>query len=185
MTDKNRKIAVIVVVCLQMIFFAVWYAAESDVFEKPEKQIMVKTVSYDPRDLLRGQYIRLNYSFSNASGRWDRDLNRRVHPDWANEVNDSKNYSRKKKEVWVVLHEEDGFYEPKTAYYEQPNKLNAGEVVIRGVMKYRNIRFGIERYFVPEGTKEPRSSDTTVQLNLYEDGRVRINKVFVKGEEWP
>jgi len=186
MDNKTRKMAVIIIVIVQMLFFVGWYAVESDVFEKPIGTIMVKTEPFDPRDLLRGQYIRLNYGFGNVRGRWDKDLKRTVYDDWASglNLNDYK-YNRKKKEVWVVLHEVYGFYEPKSASYEMPENVPSGDVVIRGIKRYRGINYGIERYFVPEGTREPRRSDTTVELNVYKKGRVRINKVFVEGKQWP
>jgi len=185
MINKNRTIAVLIVVILQMIFFTGWYAKESDVFKAPVKTIMVKTQSYDPRDLLSGQYIRLNYSFSRASGSWDRELKKSVYPEWLEGISNYSRETRNKKEVWIVLHEIDGFYEPKSSSFEMPEALLEGEVVIRGKRDRGSIKYGIERYFVPEGTKEPNREDAAVELNIYDGGLTRISKVYVNEKEWP
>lgn len=185
MTKQSRIIAVIVIVFLQMIFFAGWYASEQDVFKKPIQKILVKTESYDPRDLLSGQYIRLAYSFTNTWGRWDPQAKATINPEWAKEINNYSVSTKNKKEIWVVLHQVSGFYEPKIASYDKPENLSEGEVAIRGKKDNGRITYGIEKFFVPEGTKEPKREDTTVELNVYDKGIVRINKVYVSGKEWP
>lgn len=189
MTDKLRTKLVIVVVFLQMLFFAGWYMSEAGAFDKPVATIMVKTVAYDPRDLLSGQYIRINYEFSNGGARWNSELKKAVSPDWAKNVEEVLKYNAKvdadKQNIWVVLREAGGFYEPKTASFVKPENLAAGEVAIVGRPDRFRIIYGIEKYFVPEGTKEPERNDTTVRLKVYESGKVRIDQVFVKGKEWP
>lgn len=186
MTEKLRTQLVIVVVILQMLFFAGWYLIEAQAFSKPIAKIMVKTMAYDPRDLLSGQYIRLQYSFTNTPGRWDNELKKRVEPEWISDIKNKYGRIKRHTDLWVVLHEVNGFYEPKSASFEQPINLTNGEVVIKGHTKrYTSIEYGIEKYFVPEGTKEPNRDDTTVELDVYKGGKVRISKVFVKGKVWP
>ncbi|MEZ5690804.1 MAG: GDYXXLXY domain-containing protein [Rickettsiales bacterium] len=189
MTRTLRTKLVIGVVILQMVFFAGWYMSEAGAFDKPVATIMVKTVAYDPRDLLSGQYIRLNYEFTNGGGRWNSELKKMVNPDWAKNVKEILTYDARvdtdKQNIWVVLREVDGFYEPKTASFTKPENLADGEVVIMGHPDRWRIMYGIEKYFVPEGTKEPDRNDTTVRLKIYESGKVRIDQVFVKGKEWP
>lgn len=60
-----------------------------------------------------------------------------------------------------------------------------GDVLIKGRRAGRRlIEYGIEKYFVPEGTEEPNRNDTIVELDIYEGGKSRIHKVFVDGKEW-
>ena len=181
MTNKIRIRLVFVVIILQLSFFAGWYAIESGVLKTPVTTIMVKTQSYGPRDLLSGQYIRLTYSFSTIIGLWDSAKKKTIYPEWAEGLNVHYKY---KKEIWVILHEIDGFYEPKAASYNKPSNLREGEVAIRGIIRNISIKYGIERYFVPEGTPEPERDDTTVRINIYENGATRIDQVFVDGKEW-
>lgn len=182
MTNKIRTKAVVIIVILQMAFFAGWYAIESGILKTPITKIMVRTQPYDPRDLLSGQYISLNYSFSTINGLWNDELKRVIQPEWADGFN---SYSNNKNNIWVVLHEVNGFYEPKSISYDKPINLLTREVAIKGTIRGNRIQYGIERYFVPEGTKEPNREDTTVELGIYENGTAHINQVFVNGKNWP
>jgi uncharacterized membrane-anchored protein len=47
------------------------------------------------------------------------------------------------------------------------------------------FRFGIDRYFVPEGTPTPDRRDITVRLRIDKDGGARIEQVYVHDEPWP
>lgn len=181
MKKRSRIIAITVVVVLQIVFFAVWYGVESDVFAKPTQKILVKSQPLDPRDLLSGQYIRLTYNFSTLWGTWDPEKKETVRPAWAAQLNGDA------KGIWMVLHEVDGFYEPKIALSEKPTDISVGEVVIKGRKDHNNrINYDIERYFVPEGTPNPRQEEAiTVELNIYGNGLAKINKVYVSGKEWP
>ncbi len=183
--DNIRAKLVAGVVILQMIFFAGWYINESNnnpIIEKasqimgnPEPkvtQIMVKTMPSDPRDLISGQYIRLRYSFSNLNKFWYEQLQQ-----------ESDNLKRKN--VWVVLNEVNGFYEFKAAFNVKPTSIPVGDVLIKGTMRGPNVKYGIEKYFVPEGTPEPNRSALTVKLDVYENGKVRISQAFLGNKEWP
>lgn len=178
MTKTIRTMGVIFVVLVQMGFFIAWYSNESGAFEKPLTKIMVRTVPYDPRDFLSGQYLRLSYSFSRPFDEKGKTLA------WGKEVSKVS----PKTPVWLVLHEVSRFYEPKKASLKRPQVLKAGEVLIKGHVLSswnREIIYGLEKYFVPEGTKEPDPKATTVELSIYKGGRARIHKVFVNGKEWP
>lgn len=180
--NKKAKLVLIVVI-IQMAFFATWYSYESGAFSKPIATIKVKTIAYDPRDLLSGQYIRINYEFSRPDGRWDRELKKTIKPEWA-----EQNYYARNSILWLVLQKnpESDTYEPKGLYDSKPTNTKNGEYVIKGLYKRHNfIEYGIEKYFVPEGTKEPNRNDTIVELDVYNGGKVRINQVLVNGKIWP
>lgn len=131
--------------------------------------ILVKVVPIDPRDLLRGQYMRLGYEFSRLSGQWVR--NQEVSPSSAI--------------VWVVLHSEGKFHVPKEFRQQRPQNLGPEEVALCGHIEGGRITFGIESYFVPEGTETPNWNDLTVRLRVGEDGRPRIEQVYLSGVPWP
>ena len=200
MTENIRKKLVIAVICAHMLFFAVWYAMEADMFDRPVATIKVKTVAYDPRDLLSGQYIRIAYTFSRVRTVYNsKTKTYDVSDEWAKNVMLSEKNSNSKRrryhapklrdatDIWVILHEaEDGFYEPKDAYYSKPDNLKDGEILLKGRANgWRGIEYGIEKYFVPEGTREPARDKTHVMLDVYEQGKVRINQVLVDGKAWP
>lgn len=185
MTERLRTILISSLVIGHMLFFSLWYASESQQFYQPVVKIMVNAVPVDPRDLLSGQYIRIEYAFSRVPNRVPES---RVPFGWAGRIWDgTRSSSKVNKTVWVVLHAVEGFYEPKDAFFTKPKALKEGEVVIKGrIMNRRGrITYGIEKYFVPERTKEPNRADTKIELEVYETGSVRISKVYVKGELWP
>ena len=181
MNNIHQK-SLIVVVILQMLFFAGWYSYESGQFATPVQTIKVKPLPRDPRDFISGQYLRLQYSFTRAWGRYDPKLKKQVYPEW---LGTEIAGSYKNQDIWLVLHDVDGFYEPKKAYTTKPLKLAEGEVVIKGRQKRHTIKYGIERFYVPEGTPEPSRNEMVVELNLYENGKVRIKQAYVNDELWP
>ncbi len=155
---------------LQVLFFAAWSGREAmRLREGSGESILVRTAPVDPRDLLSGQYILLSYEFSNP-GRWRA----------AREADFGDGEA-----VWVVLAPAGEFHTPARAQRARPEGLRAGEVAIRGAMERWRARFGVERYFVPEGTPTPSQSDITVRLRVGNDGAARIERVYVKGQPWP
>jgi uncharacterized membrane-anchored protein/uncharacterized membrane protein len=96
------------------------------------EQIKLEIVPLDPRSLLQGDYVILNYSISRI------------------EVPDLPDYSEK---VRVVLQvNQKGLHEFKQIYREGMD-LAEDEVVINGVVVgSERVEYGIENYFVPEGT---------------------------------
>ena len=154
-------------VLLQVLFFTGWAAVEQRRHAVGDL-ILVKMAPVDPRDLLSGQYFALSYEFSRMPG--FRDLAR-----------DPKEGET----VWAVLRREGIFHVP--SYYEsvQPLDLGPGEVAIVGRRQGWRTVYGVEKFFVPEGTPSPAWADTTVRLRLSADGQVRIHEVLVKGVPWP
>jgi len=167
--DMYRQRIAMMIVTFHVVFFAGWYMQEADVFEKPIATIKVQTVAYDPRDLLSGQFIRLNFDFNILSDQ------------------DSRN-SGTDKEIWAVLEDNNGLYQLQRHSDYRPNQLKDTNVVIKGYLsKFQNNRaiFGIEKYFVPEGTPEPDREATVVELDIYKSGKARIKQVYVDGIAWP
>src|SRR6266513_149736 len=87
---------------VQLLFFAGWTVREQ-VRAASGPSILVKVVPVDPRDLLRGQYLRLAYEFSRP---WDSTGARLQLPGDA--------------PVWVVLRREGQFHVPKHLSLERP-----------------------------------------------------------------
>jgi len=152
---------------VQLLFFAGWTVREQ-VRAASGPSILVKVVPVDPRDLLRGQYLRLAYEFSRP---WDSTGARLQLPGDA--------------PVWVVLRREGQFHVPKHLSLERPATLDSDEVALRGRARGGRYVFGVEQYFVPEGTPTPAVSDLTVRLRVGPSGTARIEQVYVRGAAWP
>ncbi|HLY74602.1 MAG TPA: GDYXXLXY domain-containing protein [Planctomycetota bacterium] len=154
-------------VLAQVLFFAAWAAVEQRRHTVGDS-ILVRTMPVDPRDLLSGQYQALSYEFSRPMTL--RDLGR--------DPNEGES-------VWVVLRPEGDFYVPDHAESNRPFDLSSGQVAIVGRRERWRTMFGVEKYFVPEGTETPSQRDITVRLRVNADGLARIQEVLVRGKPWP
>jgi len=152
---------------VQLLFFAGWTVREH-VRAASGPSILVKVVPVDPRDLLRGQYLNLGYEFSRP---WDSTAARLRIPNGT--------------PVWVVLRREGPFHVPKRLSLERPATLDSDAVALQGRARSGRYVFGVEQYFVPEGTATPAVSDLTVRLRVGATGVPRIEQVYVRGAAWP
>lgn len=154
-------------VLAQVLFFAGWAAVEQRRHTVGDT-ILVRTAPVDPRDLLSGQYMALSYEFSRMPG-----------------FNDLGREAKDGEPVWVLLRKEGEYFVPSASYSERPMDVMRGQVAIVGRHERGRTLFGIEKYFVQEGTETPAQRDTTVRLRVSADGQVRIEQVLVKGQPWP
>jgi uncharacterized membrane-anchored protein len=154
---------------IQLVFFVGWAAVEeARLGEGVGTSVLVRVRPVDPRDLLRGQFMRLAYEFS-----------------WPDSSFVTSTLPSAGMTVWVVLRPEGEFHVPARAVIERPELLAPGEVVLQGRVAPGRFLFGIERYFVPEGTETPDWQDLTVRLRVGRDGRPRIEQVYLAGVPWP
>lgn len=108
------------------------------------QDIVVQTSRVDPRDLMRGDYVILSYEFSNIAQSIVKGA--------------TENYSG---DVYVAVKQgTDGLWHMTRASVTAFDDLNDGEVQIKGETTHPfwqpadsdiRLRFGIERYYVPEG----------------------------------
>lgn len=129
----KRRIYLCAVFLAQAAFLAglLWYALLP--FGPDAVEIVVRTEPIDPRDYFRGDYVILNYEFSRG-------------PE-----------SDKSGTVYAILEQEDGSHLWKLAGWSdtlpERNRPGAKQVAIRGNgMPGIQIRYGIEKFFVEEGT---------------------------------
>ncbi len=156
-------------IVLQAVFFVVWAQTEEGRFAEGEGQsILVETLPVDPRDLLRGQYMRLGYTFSRPS-EFGIDMS---------EVSQGA-------QIWIVMEEKGKFHEPVRSAKDRPDHLGPNEVALRGRWDGWNLDTGVERFYVEEGTPTPRGNDITVRLRVAENGSLRIEQIYAGGREWP
>ncbi|MEO6595846.1 MAG: GDYXXLXY domain-containing protein [Planctomycetota bacterium] len=154
---------------LQLVFLVGWAMHEQGkLAEGVGHSILVRTVPVDPRDLLCLQYILLAYEFSSGN------------------MLDLQEPPPQGSEVWVVLGLEGEFHVPLRAELRRPVLDGKEQVALRGTVgEWQRLEFGIERYFVPEGTETPAAKDITVRLRVGNDGAPRIETVYVNGVRWP
>jgi uncharacterized membrane-anchored protein len=134
----NRRNIFFAVVALQALSLLGMIGFKSSVLITG-RTVILKSVPVDPRDLMRGDYVRINWAIS--------DLDRMMKGDGATlEVND---------DVYVVLREGAPDWKPATLYAELPD-LEDDRAVIKGkVIGLRplsiQVDYGMDSYYVPEG----------------------------------
>jgi uncharacterized membrane-anchored protein len=134
--------------------------------------VLLETRAVDPRDLLRGDYIILNYKISDVPVS-------AFSPPRTNGLPVGTT-------VYVALEPRGQFSEVANASTE-PIEPAAGQVVLRGRAQawWNNssvhVEYGLERYYVREGTGNPRGK-ITVQAAVPASGRAQIKAVFIDGK---
>lgn len=169
----------VAVLCVTLV----WMIADRAAVLRDGREIVLKTEPIDPRDLLRGRYVRLNYAIS------------RVPPLLFK--NDEIDYFDSGSTVFVRVEEgDDGFWQAvEAAVGAIPDGADADSVWIRGETRYRiastdvpaGVLYGIERFYAPEPVApqiEQRMRDgdvTEVVVAVAGDGRAQIKALRQAG----
>lgn len=154
-------------------------------------EVGLETVPVDPRSLFRGDYVRLNYAIST--------LNTAVlgGDDWFDLHED----------IYVLLAPEKDLYAATGIFHQRPavpdghivikgkvssvvrRQLNKDGVKIPSLPTRLSVRYGIESYFVPEGTgreleKQASSGEVTVLVAILESGDAAIKGLRINGSNY-
>ena len=143
-------------------------------------EITLKTVPVDPRDLFRGDYVILNFAISRV------ELADVPHPDTIDELD----------EVFVIISPQDDDWAVSSLSEAMPDTMPPGAQVLRADVDYLSgeganrtarLRYGVESYFVPEGTgrdleKLVRDKALLVIVAVGPGGRAAIKGLVIDGE---
>jgi uncharacterized membrane-anchored protein len=139
------------------------------------KIILLETARVDPRDLLRGDYLILNYTISDVPANLFSPPAPKDLP-----------YGTK---VFVALAPGTNQFHEVTRASTNEFAAAPGEIILRGTSAWmRNtnvihIEYGLERYYVGEGTGNP-TGKLTAQAVVPASGRASIKQVFVDGKPY-
>jgi uncharacterized membrane-anchored protein len=132
----------------------------------------------DPRDPLRGDFVRLNYKISNVP-------REKFLPQPAGELAAGK-------KIYVALMPSgtNGFWEVSRARLEKFTPAD-NEILLSGKSQWNwqgsagliHLEYGIEQYFVAEGTGNPHGK-LTVRVAVANSGRASIKEVFIDGKPY-
>lgn len=137
--------------------------------------VLLETQPVDPRDLIRGDYITLNYKISDIPLSLFSPLQTNALPPGTT--------------VYVALEPRGGFYAVSRASTE-PMAPENGQVILRArALSWWNtssahLEYGLEKYFVREGTGTPPRGKLTVQAAVPTSGRAQIKAVFLDGKPY-
>jgi uncharacterized membrane-anchored protein len=141
------------------------------------KVILLETARVDPRDLLRGDYLILNYKISDVPANL-----------FSPPVNTNLPAGTP---IYVTL-------KPGTNQFYQVARAGtnvfapaADEVLLKGKSAWRwwnatnsiHVEYGLERYYVAEGTGNP-TGKLTAQVVVPASGHASVKEVFVDGKPY-
>lgn len=164
-------------VAAQTLFLLVW-AGYHEYVRQHAPVLLLKGRPVDPQDLLRGDFMIMNYDISTVS----------LPADPAR----SEKQGASGTDVWVLLERKDRYYEVAQAAREKL-RPKPGQVLVRGSTGYNwrgdnasgRVDYGIERYFVPEGKGSPRFKLMEIEVSVSPAHRLYIKKVLLDGNAFP
>ena len=173
---KRTPFLLSIVVGLQVLWMA-GTSISKELHLSRDTTVLLETIPVDPRDLLRGDFVTLNYKFSNLPAAWILTADPRK--------------SLNNQAVYVTLEKRGSFHEAMAASLE-PVQPQPGKIIVRGLMdaswgsepnRTVRVRYGIEKFFVKEGTGNPNGK-VTVKSAVGPDGSMLIKEVYVNGKPY-
>ncbi len=160
------------IAALLQVLFLVFIAGSYYSIDYFGKDIKIKTVPVDPRDILYGDYVTLQFEISRVPlSSYDGDLTA---------------LDRGERNAYVVLQpDKEGYYAVKNVYPEKPDVKN-NEVVLTAKAEkiwgdssfdQLQLTYGFERYYVQENTGkelEEQASDMDVIISVAPWGAHKI-----------
>lgn len=183
MTARHSILLAVLVAVLQVAFLG-WMIAGRAAILRNGAEVLLKVEPVDPRDLLRGDYVRLGYEISSIPANLVTNL----------PANDA---ALSEGPIFVRIGKDaDGYWRARSATLGAPATTPAtGELDIRGTASalWRAdpdarifVTYGIERYYVPEGEGLAIEKDMNVRsfgilVALAADGTPQI-KALMDGD---
>jgi uncharacterized membrane-anchored protein len=136
--------------------------------------VLVRVVPVDPRDLMRGDYVTLSYDFS------------RRPPEGIEGLTEKDRYSRELegRPVYVTLAPDSDRVHWKAAKISI-NKPDGGLFLKGQLSRYGTMRFGIEAYYLQEGTgwryeEAIRSRKLSAELAVTSGGQAALRSLRIE-----
>ncbi len=140
------------------------------------KVILLETARIDPRDLLRGDYLILNYKISDVPTNL-------FSPPVTKDLPDGT-------KIYIALAPATNQLYAVVKASTNPLVPAANEVLLQGRSTWArwnaptnsiHVEYGLERFYVAEGTGNP-AGNLTAQVVVPASGRGRVKEVFVDGK---
>ena len=165
---------------IQLAFFTLWayHQFSMNITANPD-EIYLETPPLDPRDLLSGTYVALNYAIGNPQAASCRDLP--MNPPGL--VTSVFVRLQKSSKTVMVKGKPLPIYEAADCRSQPPfppNGLWARGYIYRTSWRDTRVLYGIEKFFINENDplKDARSGSVTAQVKLDRLNNMRIENLF-------
>lgn len=173
----NNKLRLVMI--LQLAFFVAWAGWLFSFSSRSAAEFCLDTLPVDPRDLLSGTYLALNYDITAPKGTdCDRALQDRKDPIHVHLAPTGRTFSAGGRELPV--------YGSLACSEEKP--AADGKLWVRGQRQGRwggpQLRYGIEKYFVSEDDQRKNWASGTFVARVQVDGlgNMRLVELIKKPE---
>ena len=179
-TSRARPVVLVAALlqCLGLLWMAWNHSRPSEVGQR----FVLRCQAIDPRDLMRGEYVTLGYEFSNPNPEDIKRLNR----EWIQLSGDDR---RGDVESYWILPEDTAVYVPLMV--DAKGLASGGTPTLKrpesgpylkgyaGTRRFGQIRFGIEAFYVKEGTgntweKLRNQGQLVAEIGVLPDGRAGL-----------
>lgn len=155
-----KPVAIVLAVQLAFLGFTSW---QKEQLLQNGELIALKLEPLDPRSLLQGDYVQLNYAVHTAY----RNAESSRQP-----VKGKIHVQLKRTAEHVSYHNENiAVYEPdRFTEASRPVTVNEDTVTIQGKSRYGNLDLGIEHFFIPENTGKEWEEKNIALVRVAENG---------------
>lgn len=168
----NRRVLTLTIVIAAQCIFLLGMTYKHERTLATGAVVLLETQPVDPRDLLRGDFVILSYKISDVPRNFFGNLGLALTPGTA---------------VWVRLEPRGEFHEVVAASTDVLEPGSDG-VVVTGTVEWQSqevvrVQYGLEKYFVAEGTGNPIGK-LTVEASVGAGGEAAIRQVYVDGQPY-
>lgn len=170
----NKKLTFIFIVILWAVIIGGFIIYKEFTLRTGEK-VLLKTVPVDPRDLFRGDYVVLRYDISNLA---------------LNEFENSNLEIVEGNTVFIELGKDEKYWVAADIHKEKVES----KLLLKGRVKSKrgetlNMEYGIESFFIPEGTggelqRFSNSGELDVEVSVDKFGNGVIKDLYIDGKVW-
>lgn len=158
-----KKYILIIAACWLFIISAFTFQQEYILFKG--KEVLLKTIPVDPRDLFRGDYVVLNYEIAQIPRKYNYEYNKTVYVS----LNVDKNNVGHIRSI--------ASHKPNNNLYLQ-GKIGRCNTTISFFKTGKCINYGIESYFVKEGEGRKLEQDLRngafVNVAIDKNGKAKV-----------
>jgi len=180
----NRVWAAVIAVASVQSAVLGWMVWERVQLLRHGREITLETAPVDPRSLFRGDYVRLGYEIS------------RVDAALLDDPGVKRGELPRNGVLYVTLKQgEDGKWKPRDISRSLQPSMSASEIVLKArfdriwAANLVNVRYGIERYYVPEGSGREiedlgRNAERRISVVVAVDagGNAAIKRLMLDGK---
>ncbi|MGB8002272.1 MAG: GDYXXLXY domain-containing protein [Anaerobacillus sp.] len=162
-TFVARKWKTLWLIAILMVIFVTYNGIKNEVAIQSGKEVRLALEPVDPRSMLQGDYVNLRYDISTLAG--------------------ATNFTANKK-IKVVLsptsektYEYGGYYKME-GNWNKPYEPTDGDIVVNGITYSNNdVQYGIESFFIPEGSGDEFEDITVAVIKVSENGDALLIEV--------